>query len=180
MLKIAENEQPYTESKMKIEVLQKHKGQLNLLHLATHSSFDFNDYLQSSILFHNERLTLTQLISDTSLDFHGQRLCYLSSCESGMAHTDSADELQGMVWSLTYAGANAVMASLWPVDDHAAYLMSVRFYHHWIKEGCTLAQAYTQAMRDISSEDYCDEEEQENPYYWAPFVLFGNGWQTWE
>jgi hypothetical protein len=47
--------------------------QIKVLHLATHSKFNFTDYLQSAILFHDEQLTLARLISDQKLDFQGLR-----------------------------------------------------------------------------------------------------------
>ena len=79
------------------------------------------------------------------------------------------DELQGLVWALLYAGAAAVMASLWPVDDAAAQYMASAFYHHW-QSGTPLLAAYRQALQQLRA-----EPQFANPYYWAPFVLFGDG-----
>jgi CHAT domain-containing protein len=172
--KVSNAGQPYMLDRMRVDVLRAQARRLRLVHLATHSTFDFIDYLQSSILFHNERLTLVNLISDTALDFHGTRLLYLSSCASGLSSLDQADELQGLVWAFLYAGTEAVMASLWPVDDGAAQYMASAFYDHW-QPGTAPMAAYQTALQQLRS-----EPEYANPYYWAPFVLFGDGFSPLE
>jgi CHAT domain-containing protein len=96
-------------------------------------------------------------------------LFFLNGCESGRAAVEAGDELQGLVWALVYAGAEAVMASLWEADDAAAQYMALRFYDHW-QPGVSLMKAYQDALRDLRQ-----EPDFQNPYYWAPFVLFGNG-----
>ncbi|MDQ2805464.1 MAG: CHAT domain-containing protein [Chloroflexota bacterium] len=159
--------QPYAGAAMTLARLRENADKVARIHLATHSTFDFNDYLQSAILFHNDRLTLAALISDPSLHFAGLRLIYLSSCESGFATLEAGDELQGLVWALTYAGAEAVMATLWPVDDAAAVLMAEQFYFYW-DNGDSLHVAYRRALQALRA-------QYPNPYYWAPFVLVGNG-----
>ena len=150
-----ETRQPYARERMRVQVLREQARCLERAHLATHSEFDFKDYLRSNIHFYGERLTLAHLISDADFDFKGMRLFYLSSCESGLSALDRTDELQGLVWSLIYAGAEAVMAS--------------KFYDHW-QPGTSLMQAYQAALRELRA-----DPNFENPYYWAPFVLFGNG-----
>jgi CHAT domain-containing protein len=160
--------QPYLSKDMRKAVLYNHAGRVHRAHLATHSAFDFEDYLRSHILFHEERLTLFELIGDVQLDFRGMRLFYLSSCEGALARADAGDELQGLVWAITYAGARAVMASLWPVHDGAARAMALRFYRHW-QPGVAMAEAYGRAMADLR-----EEPQFANPYFWAPFALFGD------
>jgi CHAT domain-containing protein len=166
----------YAAEEMRIRVLQDHARAIGLAHLATHSRFDWERYLESHILFHGERLTLARLLSDESLDFRGTRLFYLGSCESGLSALGAGgDELQGLVWALFLAGARGVMATLWSVDDQAALHMSQRFYHHYVRRGLPLAQAYAEAVRDLRNPWYAGEQAH-NPYFWAPFVLYGDGW----
>jgi len=166
----------YDLEKMRIARLRQHTrpgaAHPAVSHLATHSAFDFDDYLRSFIAFHDERLTLFDLIGDETLDFQGVQLFYLSSCESGLAQAGAGDELQGLVWALTYAGAQAVMASLWPVADDAARHMASAFYDRW-QAGMTLQDAYRATLCALRA-----EPEYANPYFWAPFVLFGDAYQT--
>jgi len=112
-----------------------------------------------------------ELISDERLDFRGMQLLYLDSCESGISGPQSGGELQGLAWAATYAGASAVMASLWPVNDRAARLMAHSLYRHWAGD-VTLMQAYRLAMLELHEESWAA-----NPFFWAPFVLIGDGFQ---
>ena len=89
----------------------------------------------------------------------------MDSCET----VSPSPELQGLVWGLLYAGAEAVMARLWPVDDHAAKSMASVFYREW-RPGTSPMQAYRRAIRHVRG-----RRQFANPYYWAPFVLFGDG-----
>jgi hypothetical protein len=60
-----------------------------------------------------------------------------------------------------------VIASLWNVDDAATSLLMERFYTH-LKAGMGKAAALRQAQLETMAE-YPD------PYYWAAFVLSGDG-----
>ena len=159
---------------MTLQSLKQHAdGRLAVLHLATHARFDESDYLQSHLEFYQQDLSVNHLISDAAYDLQGVRLCYLSSCESGRAQAGREEDLQGLVWALTYAGAEAVVASLWGVDDKVSYAMTQAFYGG-LEAGRTLAEAYQDAVEELRAAGYV------NPRYWAPFVLFGNGYAALE
>lgn len=158
---------PYMRERMRIDVLRAHTRQTAVVHLSTHAQFDRHDYLRSAILFHNEELTLAQVISDASIDLEGCRLCFLNSCHGARVLPDAGDELPGLLWALIYAGAEAVIASLWSVDDGAAAQLALTLYEKWQEPGQTLATAYREAVLHV-------REERKSPYYWAPFILAGN------
>jgi CHAT domain-containing protein len=167
--------QPYQYAAMTVDRLR-HRHDLEHVHLATHSGFDHADFLRSRIQFYQSYLTVRDLIQDASLDLSGVRLFYLSSCESAQAQVDArSDDLQGLVWATLYAGANAVMATLWPVEDTIARVMAERFYEH-LHRGGTLAEAYQAALRDLRRRDFVGGARARYACYWAPFVLYGNGW----
>lgn len=163
---------PFSGKKMRVELLQNQGGKLLVAHLTTHSTFNVDDYLQSQIMFGGKPLTLFDLLTNPAYDFSGMRLFYLSSCESGMARTEAGDELQGLVWALVTAGANAVMATLWSALDTASCLVSRAFYEAW-QAGGTLAEAHATALRQLA-----EDTRFSNSFFWAPFVLFGDGWSA--
>jgi CHAT domain-containing protein len=67
--------------------------------------------------------------------------------------------------------ARAVVASLWNVEDSSTTALMKAFYTHLAQhEDKALALAH--AKRDML-EHYGDP----SPYYWAPFVLVGEGAQ---
>ncbi len=63
------------------------------------------------------------------------RLVFLSACESGLAGwLRLQDEHVGLPAGFVQAGAACVVASLWPIQDNAAFLLARKFYelhrHH--------------------------------------------------
>jgi CHAT domain-containing protein len=92
-----------------------------------------NDYLQSRLLLANgESLTLADALNETITDMHGLRLLILSACQTAILSLEGApDEVRSLAAGMLQAGARAVLASLWPVDDRATYLLIVRFAQEW-------------------------------------------------
>lgn len=73
----------------------------------------------------------------------------------------------GLNRAFLYAGTPTVISSLWNVDDAATGLLMERFYTHW-QAGMGKAEALQQAQKDV-------REKYPHPYYWAAFVLTGDG-----
>ena len=97
-----------------------------------HGSFDVHRPLHSHLsLAGDARLTLAEVLSGAA-DLRGLRLLVLSACQSATAHLRGAtDEVRGIATGMLQAGAHAVLASLWTVDDEATYLLIVRFAQEW-------------------------------------------------
>ena len=161
---------------MTVDALVRHAGAVRMLHLAGHADFDEDDPLRSWIDFHGERLTLGRLISDPSLDFAGMRLCYLSGCDSGLAAGRRSEDLEGLVWTFIHAGAWAVHASLWPVEDAVSRDYAGVFYE-CLAAGHDVARAARDAALAVRAMGDADGIPRRNPLYWAPFALYGNGFQ---
>ena len=66
-----------------------------------------------------------------------------------------------------YAGASAVLAALWKVDDTATSHFMSHFYQY-IKQGLPTGQALQKAQQQMLTESLYH-----HPYYWAPFALIG-------
>jgi len=162
----------YYEEEMTVDRLVEHAGEMRILHLATHSSFRSDDALRSWIRFYGEDLTLGRLISDPSLDFSGMRLCYLSSCESGVSAGRRTEDLEGLVWAFIHAGAWAVHASLWRVDDFTSIEYARAFYSS-LGAQATLAEAARDAALAVLGGDKSGQPR--SAFYWAPFAMYGIG-----
>ncbi|HKD75857.1 MAG TPA: CHAT domain-containing protein, partial [Ktedonobacterales bacterium] len=104
-------------------------------HLALHGSFDPTNPRRSRIILRgtaempeNERVITLQECLDGTIDLKGMRLLVLSACETAVIQADqSANEMIGLAPAFAQAGAEAVIAALWPVNDHATYLLMARF-----------------------------------------------------
>lgn len=63
----------------------------------------------------------------------GLRLFILSACQTAILDLHGArDEVRSLAVGALQAGAQAVLAALWPVDDEATYLLMVRFAQEWL------------------------------------------------
>jgi CHAT domain-containing protein len=171
------------------------------LHIAGHAVYDPHDPLGSYLkLGAGERLSARQIMSELNL---GADLVTLSACMSGVTHVVPGDELLGLQRAFLYAGAPAVICTLWEAADMVALLVMDRFYAGLIggrapAEALRDAQVAVRAMtgRDLMAtidrwraadpgfvaalgelpeapEAALDLSIYADPLYWAPFMLIG-------
>ncbi len=133
----------------------------DIIHFATHAVLDHLAPSQSRILLHNSSLACTDIMN---LKFCA-RLVVLASCQGALGHRYAGDEVMGLAQAFFFAGARAVVASLWPVEDSATTELMRRFYSR-LDAGCGVAQALCIAQSEMAHAGY-------TPYQWAPFVVIG-------
>jgi len=169
-------------------------GLYTVVHLATHASFLTGQPDESFILFGNgERLTLMDVKQRWSGSvLPNVELIVLSACETGIGgRLEKGDEILGFGYLMERAGADASIATLWTVDDGGTQILMDNFYRKLSQGQITKAQALQQAQltllhggeahitdgRGVMPADALDKLEGRlsHPYYWAPFILIGNG-----
>lgn len=115
------------------------------------------------------------------------RLVTLAACETGVGAYIPGEGYLGLTEATLAAGASCVLASLWKVDSDATSLLMSRFYEHLYDPGVgradghgkTPARALAEAKRDLRDlKDRDGNHPYEAPYYWAGFVLVGDGHST--
>ncbi|MGH9333863.1 MAG: CHAT domain-containing protein [Vicinamibacteria bacterium] len=95
-------------------------------------------------------------------------LVVLSACETGLGKEVRGEGLIGLVRGFMYAGATAVIASSWKVDDRAtAELMTELYRRLFAGEPAAAALREAQVALWKSSRFH-------DPYYWAAFELQGD------
>ncbi len=146
-----------------------------IIHLATHS-------LAGSVNRpYDANLALTQPVRPSLADFGYLRLedivagwrgrlehcslVVLSACHTNVGVYLAGDAL-GLPLGFMYAGAPAVVASLWSVDDEITPDLMGMFYHEMLDENGDKMTAFTTARKRF-------KDRNPHPYYWAPFVLSG-------
>jgi len=115
-----------------------------LAHFAVHGFAAPGSGLDSGLRLADGTLTARELIG-TRLD--GALVC-LGACDTGLSERLAGDELLGLVRSALQAGAVAVLASLWPVDQLSSSLLLLDF-HQRLLGGQGKADALRAAQRRL-------------------------------
>ncbi|HET9399804.1 MAG TPA: CHAT domain-containing protein [Candidatus Acidoferrales bacterium] len=98
-------------------------------------------------------------------------LVTLSACSTGLGRLVSGEGILGLTRAFFYAGARNVVVSLWNVNDSATAVLMKEFYanlNRGLDEKTALQQAKLRMLRNANP-------LWRHPYYWAPFVLVGEG-----
>jgi len=91
----------------------------------------------------------------------------LSACKTALGEEVPGEGLIGLTRAFMYAGAPTVVASLWSVNDPATAFLMKSFYRY-LRKGIDKSRALTLAKRETMRRFH-------NPYYWAPFIMEGEG-----
>jgi CHAT domain-containing protein/tetratricopeptide (TPR) repeat protein len=166
-----------------------------VVHLATHAAFVVGTPDDSFILFGNgDRITLRDI---QTWSLKNVDLVVLSACETGLGgKLGNGEEILGLGYQMQRAGARAAIASLWSVDDGGTQALMDAFYTAMENHNTTKAEALRQAQIALITGNYTALGQQRglgvqqritnslpsqvvnrlnHPYYWAPFILIGNG-----
>jgi CHAT domain-containing protein len=101
------------------------------------------------------------------LDLHGTELVILSACESSVGEIHAGEGAMSLRRAFRIAGAQAVLASQWPVSYAATQSLMKNFIAHW-QSGAPRAEALRRAQRELRQ-----SEDHSSPYFWAAFTLTG-------
>ncbi len=138
------------------------------VHFATHGLLDETAPLFSALLVAGDEGSPTRLSLYELTDMRIQaRLVVLSACETGLGKISGGDEMSGLTRTFLAAGANTVVSSLWKVSDDSTALLMAGFYRR-LRAGESPATALRKAALEVRAKF-------PHPFYWAPFIVTGNG-----
>jgi CHAT domain-containing protein len=173
------------------------------LHIATHGEFVPGDAEQSYLLLGTgDKLPIPDIKKLKSL-LSDIELVVLSACQTALGGPgQDGNEINGISSYFLQNGARVVAASLWLVNDASTSLLMQNFYTELAQgteeQPITKAQALRQAQLSLLHNEAratasADERTLvvqpisgastansptpgfSHPYYWAPFILIGNG-----
>ena len=152
-----------------------------ILHLAVHGYLDHKVPNESALVFtiendlakvgmSNGLLHVWELLEgDVRIDVD---LVVLSSCSSALGGELGGEGLIGMTRAFHHAGARAVVAALWDVDDRFTLELMKRFHRH-LKLGESTSDALRNAQRELMVFGDGGLGDASAPYSWAGFQVFG-------
>lgn len=135
-----------------------------ILHIAAHG-----EHRPDNPDFSYIQLADGQLFTDDLLQTNlSYELVTLSACETGRARVAANDEVLGLGWAFLYAGAGAVVSSLWRVSDSDTASLMEGFYDY-LSGGASKAGAIQAAQQKMRC-----ERPNLHPAMWGAFQIVGN------
>ncbi|ERT04965.1 TPR repeat family protein [Lyngbya aestuarii BL J] len=191
------NTTAYVDEAFSLEAIKPQMNGYNVLHFATHAAFVPGDPSESFIVFGEGENPTLRDVENWSLS--NVDLVVLSACETGLGGFDNnGEQILGLGYQFQNQGARAVMASLWKVSDGGTQVLMNSFYAA-LQQGYTKTEALQIAQNTlitgevsiVGSQRQADgrivvvssetelpvsiSENLDHPYYWASFILIGNG-----
>lgn len=165
-----------------------------VVHIASHFHYEPADPNRSFLLLGDGRPLEMSAFNDAGQIFERTELLTLSACDTAMGGTAGGDgrEVEGLGYVAQRLGAQAVIASLWPVDDVGTQVLMPEFYRLRQERGLAKAEALRRAQLSLLNGTLKDvgagaggqsrivgykvdpAKPYAHPYYWAPFILIGN------
>ncbi|MEG4005452.1 tetratricopeptide repeat protein [Microcoleus sp. Pol11C1] len=166
-----------------------------IIHLATHAMFVTGQPEDSFILLGDgDTITMPDI---QNLNLLNVDLVVLSACQTGIGgQLGNGEEILGFGYQIQETGAKAAIASLWKVDDGGTQALMIAFYTALQSGNTKKAEALQKAQialitgddsvlgratnlsilaRSRSNLRPSVASRLSHPYYWAPFILIGNG-----
>lgn len=141
------------------------------------------EYLHFSVhgVIDNERPAQSHL--KLRSDINGDSLLYLrdiyslrlpakmvitSACDAGVGKLSKGEGLLSLARGFTYAGAQSLITTLWPINGGAADQLLGNFYKKLTKGYSKDAALFEAKRTNLKTAAYA------HPYYWASFIPIGN------
>ncbi|HEX8351737.1 MAG TPA: CHAT domain-containing protein, partial [Pyrinomonadaceae bacterium] len=102
-----------------------------------------------------------------NLNLWGTKLVALSACDTGVGEVKNGDGVYGLRRALVIAGAESLLASLWPVSDSSTRDLMIGYYRGLLQD-----KGRGEALRLVQLEMLRDGKHG-HPFYWAGFIQAG-------
>jgi CHAT domain-containing protein/Tfp pilus assembly protein PilF len=103
-----------------------------------------------------------------SLNLRGTQLVILSACETGVGEVANGEGVYGLRRSLTIAGSESQVISLWKVADEETKDLMVDYYQR-LQQGAGRSDGLRQVQLEMAN-----SPDHAHPYYWAAFIPSGD------
>lgn len=142
-------------------------SKFSYIHFVAHGTSSVTAPLDSAVILSRQGDSFKLYGRDiVNFPLHGA-LVTISACHGVGTRNYSGEGLVGLSWAFLRAGASAVVAALWEVDDASTADLMDRFYDE-LSKGVPPADALRKAKLSLlhSGSVYS------KPFYWAPFQYY--------
>jgi CHAT domain-containing protein len=192
----------YLDEKFTLQAFEFEAGKYPILHIASHFSLNPGNDRDSFLLLgggNERRFTVEKL---RGLSLVKVELIALSACNTATPGGEKANgvEIEGFGVVAQKQGAKAVLATLWSVADDSTQKWMVKFYELYGKQNLGKAESIRRSQLAMIYGNYKpadgntkrgtavfnlngtkqipfnkdDNAPLAHPFYWSPFILFGN------
>ncbi|RZS99003.1 CHAT domain-containing protein [Aquimarina brevivitae] len=165
---------PLVGRKASLTNFNQHASAYGLLHFATHASandeYPDYSYLALSSDKHPDSINFLY-VKDLYAKELNASLVTLSACETGIGKFQKGEGMLSLARGFDYAGVQALVTSLWKVNDESTTQLMEYFY-----DNLSQGQAKDEALRNakLTYLKNTDDQLLKHPYYWAGFVISGD------
>lgn len=157
-------------SSSKIDFLSE-MSESKLIHFSGHALLDTIDNNNSYLAFGGQnkldrRLSLKEIYNQKS----EANLIVLSACETGKGNVLTGEGISNLTRGFTYAGIDAVISSLWAVNEQSTALILQNFYkelHKGKRKSVALRNAKLEYLETAP-------DHLKHPYYWSSLIMSGD------
>jgi len=158
--------------------VKKEAGRASILHFATHGMLNNASPMYSHLALAPGGANEDGLLEAWELMRLNIRadLAVLSACETARGRIGAGEGMIGLSWAMFIAGAPAIVVSQWKVESAGTRDLMVNFHRSLISQpGAGKAKpTKTEALRQAALK-LMKNPETRHPFYWAGFVLLGDG-----
>jgi CHAT domain-containing protein len=167
----AANSKVFTGAAAREDRAKAEAGQMRVLHFATHGVLNNAAPLYSHLVLTQSEQEdgLLEAWELMQMDLHAD-LAVLSACETARGQFGAGEGVIGWSWALFVAGVPTTVVSQWKVESAATRELMVNFHRQLRIAQTTKAAALRQAALAVLKQPATS-----HPFYWAGFVLVGDG-----
>jgi CHAT domain-containing protein len=114
-----------------VDLVLHHMRNYRWVHFACHATQNVKEPTSSHFRLHNGTLDLAQIMKET---FNGD-LAFLSACETATGDETLLEESVHLAAGMMMAGYQAVIGTLWSINDHDGPLIAQEVYAHLYNNG---------------------------------------------
>jgi CHAT domain-containing protein/tetratricopeptide (TPR) repeat protein len=153
--------------------LERDLAPYRIIHVAAHAVTDTEAPLLSALILstrdsHGAAVPGQVFAGELAIRRLNAELFVLSACDTGLGRELKGEGLLGLRYAAHAAGAESVLASLWPATERATSDLMTAFYVHYIRDQDAPPLALARAMREVRA-------RLPDPALWAAFEISAAG-----